>query len=129
MQPTALALILALAWPVAASALETRCAAIDGDTIACGAERILLRGLDAPEIHGRCPAEMQAARVARERLDELLAAGVTIERQGRDLYRRTLAHLRTREGALVSEILIREGYARAYTGRGRRQGWCKAPDR
>lgn len=112
-----------------AQAQERDCRALDGDTIACGAERIRIRSIDAPEMRGRCPSERRAARASRDRLDELLAEGVTIERRGRDKYRRTLGLLRDDEGQSIAEIMVREGHARPYSGRTRRLGWCGAAAR
>ena len=100
------------------------CRVIDGDSLACGSERVRIVGLDAPEIRARCPAEYRLAVQARARLAVLIAAGVTLHPQGRDRYRRTLAVVRDRSGPDVAEVLIEEGLAREYHGRGRRGGWC-----
>ncbi|WP_207539599.1 thermonuclease family protein [Sabulicella rubraurantiaca] len=107
-----------------AGARGLRCQASDGDTLRCGAERIRLIGLDAPEMRGQCPREVRLAQVARNRLAVLVAQGVEIEPRGRDRYRRLLAVVRDREGRDVAQTLITEGLARPYYGRGRRQGWC-----
>lgn len=113
--------LLLLATP--AAALE-RAEVIDGDTIRIGAETIRIMGLDAPELHGRCAAEITLAIRATERLRVLVARGIEIERHGRDRYRRTLAVVRTSTGRDVAMLLIQEGLARPYDGRGQRQGWC-----
>lgn len=97
---------------------------VDGDTISVRGESIRIVGLDAPEIHGRCPRETTIARRARDRMAQLVAGGVLLERHGRDRYGRTLAIVRDRAGRDVAQILIRERLARPYYGRGRRQGWC-----
>ncbi|MCW8088211.1 thermonuclease family protein [Sabulicella glaciei] len=107
-----------------ASAQGLRCQATDGDTLRCGAERIRIIGLDAPEMRGKCPREARLARAARDRLAMLVARGVTIEPRGRDRYGRLLAVVRDREGWDVAQVLIAEGFARPYDGRSRRQGWC-----
>lgn len=49
------------------------CTVIDGDTIRCGAERVRIMGLDAPEIRARCTAEYRLAVQARARLSVLIA--------------------------------------------------------
>ena len=103
---------------------QRRCRAIDGDTLACGRERVRIMGLDTPEMRGQCPAEIRAARAAKNRLAGLIAAGVILEPNGRDRYRRLLAIVRDRRGRDVAQILIRERHARPYDGRGRRRGWC-----
>lgn len=81
-------------------------------------------GLDAPELRGRCRAETRLAQAAQRRMQQLVARGVTIERRGRDRYRRTLAVVRLRAGQDVAAIMIRERLARSYDGTGQRRGWC-----
>jgi endonuclease YncB( thermonuclease family) len=115
----ALAFIL-LVTPAAAQ----RAQVIDGDTIRVSGETIRMMGLDAPEMRGRCPAERRLARAATDRLRQLVVPRVSLERRGRDRYRRTLAVVRDRAGRDLAQVLIREGLARPYNGRGRRQGWC-----
>ena len=107
-----------------AHAQGLRCTATDGDTLRCGRERVRVMGLDAPELRARCPAELALARAARDRLEALIARGVTLEPHGRDRYRRLLAVVRDRQGRDVAQLLIGEGLARPYTGRTRRGGWC-----
>jgi endonuclease YncB( thermonuclease family) len=67
---------------------------VDGDTIRCGAERVRLLGIDAPEIE-RCPrwrvcapGDGQAARrslVAALRLGPVRYEPVTMDRYGRQV--------------------------------------------
>lgn len=97
---------------------------IDGDTIVVRGQTIRVMGLDAPEIHGACPAEIALAQRARARLQALLSGAYTIERHGRDRYGRDLARVRDAQGRDVASVLVAEGLARAYTGRGPRGGWC-----
>ena len=81
-------------------------------------------GLDAPELRGRCHAEVRLARAAPTRMQQLVGGGITIEQRGRDRYRRTLAVVRLRGGQNVADALIWERSARAYEGNGQRRGWC-----
>ena len=118
------AFAFALVATIAPSAAQVRCQAVDGDTLRCGAERVRMVGLDAPELHGQCPREVRRARAARDRLAELVAGGVTLRPRGRDRYRRLLALVRDRQGRDVAVVMIREGHARPYDGRSRREGWC-----
>ncbi len=101
------------------------CAAVDGDTLRCGRERVRLVGLDAPELQGRCARERRLAVAARDRLNGIvLRGGITLQRQRRpDRYGRTLAVVRDRQGRDVAAVLIAEGLARPYA-RGRRGSWC-----
>lgn len=117
-----LAAVLWAQWASPAGAQTLR--VIDGDTIAVSGTTIRIMGLDAPEMHGRCAAEIRLARRAKDRLGELLAGGADIARHGRDRYGRTLAVVRDARGRDVAHVLISEGLARPYNGRGRRQGWC-----
>ncbi len=100
------------------------CRAVDGDTIRCGEQRVRLVGLDAPELRARCEEERELALAATERLRGLLEGGVTLEEHGQDRYGRALAVVRNQRGENVAGVLIREGLARAYNGRGPRNGWC-----
>lgn len=103
---------------------EPTCRAVDGDTLACGAERIRIMGLDAPETHGACHAERELSRAATERLSALITEGIEIQRRGLDRFGRTLARVHVGERD-VADVMIEEGLARAYDGRGRRTGWCE----
>jgi micrococcal nuclease len=116
----AAALLLALAVPAAADTWRV----IDGDTIIYQGQTIRIIGLDAPEIHPRCPAEALLAAQARARLAQLLADGFTVQRHGHDRYGRVLAVVRTARGLDVANVLISEGLARRYDGRGPREPWC-----
>jgi micrococcal nuclease len=116
----AAALLLALMVPAAAEAVRV----IDGDTIVHQGQTIRIMGLDAPEVHHRCPAEKELAERARARLAELLADGFTVERHGHDRYGRVLAVVFDARGMNVAHVLIQEGLARRYNGRGPRELWC-----
>lgn len=116
----ALAFALSLA-PPAAIAADVR--TIDGDTIDVDGERIRIAGVDTPELRGKCDAERRLARIARDRLAEIVAAGpIEIRRHGRGRYGRTIADLSVR-GRDVGEALIAADLARAWTGR--REPWCE----
>ena len=95
--------------------------------IACDASKFAVSriiGMDAPEMHARCPVELTMARAARDRLAVLVEHGVTLHPRGRDRYRRLLAVVLDARGRDVATVLVGEGLARPYGGRGRRQGWC-----
>jgi micrococcal nuclease len=114
------ALLLALAAPAAADAVRV----IDGDTIVHRGQTIRIMGLDAPEVHHRCPEERALAERARARLEQLLADGFTVQAHGRDRYGRVLAVVFDSRGMDVASVLIAEGLARRYNGRGQRELWC-----
>ena len=71
------------------------CVVTDGDTIRCGAERVRLLGIDAPELPGHCrggracvPGDPFASTAS---LDRAMSAVMRINRVGEDRYGRTLA--------------------------------------
>ena len=115
-------LFLLLAFPAQAQIIRV----IDGDTIRVQGQPVRIVGLDTPELRGACLFERQLAQQAKRRLEGIVARGVSIERAGgRDKYGRGLAIVRDlTSGRDVADILIREGLARPYNGRGRRAGWC-----
>jgi len=109
---------------------------IDGDTFEARVHvwpgldittKIRLRGIDAPELRARCPAERTMAEAARDALADMLAEGaVGVSAVTPDKYGgRVVADAATRSVANVSAQLQAKGLARGYRG-GRRLGWCDA---
>ena len=108
---------------------------VDGDTlvvnlpcqvsIVCTAMPVRLRGIDTPEMKGKCPKERQAALKAQEILKLLVlgAKTVRLERIGRDRYFRLDGDI-VADGVDVGKILLKKGLARPYDGKGERQPWC-----
>ncbi|NKD88157.1 thermonuclease family protein [Haematospirillum sp. 15-248] len=100
---------------------------IDGDTAVMqtrdGEKTVRFKGIDTPELKGRCAAEKQAARRAKAATERLLSKGtITLQKPSRDKYGRTAAFVLV-DGKPVHVALIRAGHGRAYAG-GKRQGWC-----
>jgi len=83
------AVLLALVLlPPAAAAHTTRCKALDGDTLQCGAERVRLRDIYAAERNEAGGAQ------ARQNLRNLVhGRDVRLHRHGKDRYGRTLADI------------------------------------
>ncbi len=102
--------------------------AIDGDTILLWRERVGVRlaGIDTPELRGACTQEKTAARVAKARLEAILAAAKRVEIrecQGRtEKFGRELCHVYA-DGRDVGLQLVAEGLARHYAGK-QRAPWC-----
>jgi endonuclease YncB( thermonuclease family) len=107
---------------------------IDGDTFEARVRvwpgldvdtKIRLRGIDAAELHARCPDELAQAQAARAALQTILAdGGVTISRVGVDKYGgRVDATIATRNTPDVSAAMLNGRFARAYDG-GKRGSWC-----
>jgi endonuclease YncB( thermonuclease family) len=86
--------------------------------------RVRLRGIDAPERHAACEAELRKAEASTRALRALLAeGGVAIYNVGPDKYGRVVADVATARTANVSSALVAAGHARIYLS-GRRGGWC-----
>lgn len=104
----------------------------DGDTFKARIEvwpgvevqtAVRVRGIDTPEIKGKCVAEKEAAIKARERLRSLLISDVVVYDVELDKYAGRVDANVVADGKDVAAILIAEGLARPYTG-GARKGWC-----
>ncbi len=79
-----------------AAAALVQCTVTDGDTLRCGAERVRLIGIDAPELPGHCRPDRDCVSgdaFASTRALERAIDGrpVRLERHGKDAYGRTLA--------------------------------------
>ena len=120
----------AISGPITAEVVKVR----DGDTVEVTAHiwpqqtvavAVRLRGIDAPEMSGKCDAEKQAAGAAKARLSALLAGGaVTISNVSGDKYfGRVLAEMSAAGHADVGAVLLRERLVAPYQGKARRD-WC-----
>ena len=101
----------------------------DGDTITVEARiwpgltwtgSVRVRGVDTPEIRGKCAAEKAAAIAAR---DFVLGDAVTLAGVAHGKYAgRVVADVVLSDGRNLATVLIEAGYA-PYEG-GQRRGWC-----
>jgi micrococcal nuclease len=116
--------------PVAAALLRV----IDGDTISLKARIWLgmeltvdarIRGIDAPEMRGKCPQEVMMAAAAKDRLAEAAGDGVLLLTAiSEDKYSgRVIADITSGDGRDLGAVMLASGLARAYDGGGR-GGWC-----
>lgn len=108
---------------------------IDGDTIRVAISiwhdqvlttSIRVRGVDTPEIRGKCAEERALALKAKAFTAELLPTGATVilKRIAPDKYGgRYDADVQTSDGRELAASLIHAGLARPYEGE-RRAGWC-----
>lgn len=94
---------------------------IDGDTVEIspsieGIEDVRLIGMDTPEISGDCGRE-PLADAARDYTVRYVGESMSLRlgRERKDQYGRLLAYLRTPEGAMLNEELLREGLAQVAT--------------
>lgn len=87
--------------------------------------KVRLRGIDAPEMRGKCETERSKALAARDMLAHLLAEGhVGVARIGQDKYGgRVDADVSTARTPDIAQALLVRGLARRYNG-GRRESWC-----
>ena len=87
---------------------------------------IRVRGVDAPEIRGKCQAEKLAARKAKQHTVSLLRSArvVQLTNMQRDKYFRILANVMI-DGVSLADSLINNGLARHYYG-GKRGSWCNS---
>ena len=108
---------------------------VDGDTVVVVATiwlgqtittHVRIAGVDTPELRGDCPRERDMAQAARDRLNNLLAPSeVTLHGVRLGTYAgRVIAEIRDSQGRDVGAVLLAQGLARAYDGRGARPGWC-----
>lgn len=132
MKTTLIAAALVLAyWPVSASeTLAGPYAAhilrvIDGDTVEARIRvwlgqdvttHVRIRGIDAPELHGHCPGEPEAAEAARAYLARLLIPGpVALTGIGYDKYgRRIDAAIQLPSGEDVAAAMLAAHQARPW---------------
>lgn len=104
---------------------------IDGDSYRASingqVETIRLAHADTPEKgqRARCAKEQELADRAATRVGELLLGKtVDLQARGREKYGRLLAAI-TVDGRDLAAVLIGEGLAVPYEGRGVRADWCR----
>lgn len=87
---------------------------------------IRVRGVDTPEIRGKCSREKQQALQARDYLRRHLAEANSIELHDieRGKYFRLVATVLA-DGVDIAQILIAADLGRRYNG-GSRSGWCQS---
>ena len=107
----------------------------DGDTIKVNIDNypaiigkaisIRIRGIDAPEIRGKCTSEKIKAKLARDSLRAILASGEVIELHNveRGKYFRIVANVIV-DGVDVAELMIEKQLAREYDSKLKRLSWC-----
>ena len=91
---------------------------VDGDTFVSGGDGVRLFGMDTPEVGESCYSEATA------RLSELAKDAVRVESgpRARDTFCRLLFYIYTESGESIDEMLVREGYAKAWTRDGQHRG-------
>lgn len=106
--------------------------AIDGDTIEVEAQLwtdtfkrtvIRVRGVDAPEMHGKCEDERQRARAAQAFVAALDTAVILTDIKPDKYGGRYDAGVTLADGRNLAEVLVSAGHARPYHGE-KRLPWC-----
>ena len=107
----------------------------DGDTIRvdingchkllCKNIAIRIRGIDTPEIKGKCSSEKSKAIKARDTLRKLLykSEQIQLKNMSRGKYFRIVADVYA-DGLDVGQELLSQNLARKYHGK-RKKSWCK----
>jgi micrococcal nuclease len=101
--------------------------AVDGDTVKLDGRSYRLLGYDTPETYfAKCERERQRGEAATARLRAIIATGSTrLEPNGKGCkWGRECARLFV-NGEDVRSVMIREGHARPYAGRGPKADWCR----
>ena len=85
---------------------------------------VRIRGIDTPEIRGKCDIEKSRAKQVRDFVRDLHSQATTFELKNceRGKYFRLVCDVFL-DGENLSEILIERDYARIYDG-GKRESWC-----
>src|SRR6185295_14017483 len=107
---------------------------IDGDTLTVKAQIWLgqeltvsarIRGIDAPEIHGKCMREKSMAAAATNRLFAIAGgASVRLTNVEEDKYGgRVIADVTTEAGVEIAPAMLASGLVRPYDGTAR-GSWC-----
>ena len=87
---------------------------------------VRVKGIDAPEMRGKCTREITLARQAKQAAVAMVRAGKKIELRNlqRDKYFRLLADVYVDDKSLA-DTLLKAGLAYAYQG-GTKKSWCSA---
>ncbi len=120
-----------LAGPIPAKVLRV----VDGDTIVVRAHiwlgqtiesMVRIRGIDTPEIKGKCEFERQKADEAKIFVEKMVdGKDIFLEQISYDKYGgRVVAIIKTKGHKSLAEEMINKGLAREYQGK-TKQGWCK----
>lgn len=87
---------------------------------------VRVKGIDTPELKGKCEQEKAMARQAKQATVAMVRAGRVIELRNlqRDKYFRLLADVYV-DGKSLGTTLTRQGLARPYNG-AKKSSWCPA---
>lgn len=103
---------------------QTDYCVLDGSTLLYAGRKVRLADIDAPAIaEARCDAERSRGGDAKLRLREILNEGdVTLVAAKGNSTAKAAPHLVLRNGQSIGHRLVKEGFARPWSGR--HQSWC-----
>ncbi|CZF77188.1 hypothetical protein GCE9029_00059 [Grimontia celer] len=89
---------------------------------------VRVRGIDTPEIRGKCSEEKSHAKLAKEMTENRLYSAKVIRLHNieRGKYFRLIADVHM-DGRSLADILLEHNLARAYNGK-IKLDWCASPD-
>lgn len=87
---------------------------------------VRLSGIDTPEIRGKCQSEKDMAKLAKEKLQELIGTDkvITLTHFSHDKFGGRINGKVSVNGKDLATELISSGLAKPYSG-GTRSSWCK----
>jgi endonuclease YncB( thermonuclease family) len=106
---------------------------VDGDSVEVEARiwlgqsvrtLVRLRGIDTPELHGRCQAEREKAEAAKRFLAQQAAAELELTDIGRDKYGGRVIARVSAQGRDLGDQMIGSGLAVRYNGARKTNPWC-----
>lgn len=95
-----------------------------GEPLFCMAMPVRLKGVDTPELRGKCEAEKEQASAAKAYLTRLLAGkSIGLIDCERGKYFRIACKVYVNEQD-VAFLLIKQGLGRPYDGKSKKESWC-----
>jgi len=87
---------------------------------------VRIRGIDTPEIRGKCQQEKELAVKAKLFVTKMLSGADTLDLidMQRDKYFRIVADILV-DGEWLKDVLLKKGLAAPYEGKTKRKDWCK----
>ena len=92
---------------------------IDGDTLRVGSTKVRLHGIDAPELKQTCSDsagnEYACGMTSRSVMKQIVGSKLTCKVLSNDRYGRAIAKCFNKNDQDIGAVLVREGWATAYT--------------
>lgn len=109
---------------------------VDGDTIETRVAQhptelqkiyVRLKGIDTPELHGKCDKEKKIAQDAKLFLTKLLKSYsmMQVHDVSFDKYGQRIVGSVFVKDIHINQLMIDQGFAVSYTGQGQKKNWCQ----